>query len=56
MSWFSVLLALFLLGVVYERLNDRSGLLVDQVQHTIYSLYYVGRHPYTALAQSVANV
>jgi len=56
MSRFSVLLALFLFGVVYQRLNDRSGLLVDQVQHAIYSLYYVARHACTALAQSVANV
>jgi len=56
MSWFFVLLALFLLAVVYQRLNDRSGLLVDQVQDAIYSLYYVARHARTALTQSVANV
>jgi len=56
MSWFFVLLALFLLAVVYQRLNDRSGLLVNQVQHTIDSLYYVARDACTARSQRVANV
>ncbi len=47
--------ALHVFSVFYQRLNDRRGLLVKQVQCCSYALKYEARHARIALSQSAAN-